>query len=319
MVGKRTDRGRKTCSIFCSDCPRGVAPRRAPRRLHPGTKIFRLKLVGALFFLGLFLFSRSERGTPPETWIWDRNRSEGNDTVLKKKSLLILQEASPGPIADILEVTSKVNRAYAKAWRYDYAKYTGIMKGDEALHATFNKAYLLETLLKTKGNFPNKRKNPRVPAFPLFDAVLMLGADAVIVDFHYDVLNVVPGNEMIGVNADTEKLNEEVIFLNLKHPHVLELSEKWVELSQEGMKHIGADGDIIFTKLLRAADESVVYRIKSQLVDSFSGEVIKYFRAPKRGMIKRDWLGKHSGLVTNALEQTVNAICYQFFPKCEVL
>jgi hypothetical protein len=53
-------------------------------------------------------------------WTWDHNHHSNPNRVL------VVQDASPGPDEVVLSVTSKVNRAYAKRWRFDYLQFTGI-------------------------------------------------------------------------------------------------------------------------------------------------------------------------------------------------
>jgi len=119
------------------------------------------------------------------TYIWDRNHRFGTTATVSatgtattssstpnnnvnrptKAAVLIVQDASPGLDEEVLFVTSKVNRAYAMRWGYDYLQFTGIavgmngVNGDNSIgttdsselwRATFNKPFLLSKLIQAK-------------------------------------------------------------------------------------------------------------------------------------------------------------------------
>ena len=122
------------------------------------------------------------------TYIWDRNHRFGTTATVSatgtattttttpnnnvnrptKAAVLIVQDASPGLDEEVLFVTSKVNRAYAMRWGYDYLQFTGIAVGmngmngvngdnsngttdsSELWRATFNKPFLLSKLIQAK-------------------------------------------------------------------------------------------------------------------------------------------------------------------------
>ncbi len=103
-------------------------------------------------------------------WTWDHNHRSNPNRVL------VVQDASPGPDQVVLSVTSKVNRAYAKRWRFDYLQFTGVglveqlnlqrdtgsgtnvasatsgytFSGSDSWMATFNKPFLLRKLVQAK-------------------------------------------------------------------------------------------------------------------------------------------------------------------------
>mmetsp|Transcript_26913 Transcript_26913/g.39849 ORF Transcript_26913/g.39849 Transcript_26913/m.39849 type:complete len:395 (-) Transcript_26913:99-1283(-) len=73
----------------------------------------------------------------PATWKWDYNHyspflpllpDDENDTSqppYKRTRTLIIQSLPPGAEEELLKITSRVNRAYAKRWGFDYLSYVG--------------------------------------------------------------------------------------------------------------------------------------------------------------------------------------------------
>eukprot|EP00568_Trieres_chinensis_P007151 CAMPEP_0183310544 /NCGR_PEP_ID=MMETSP0160_2-20130417/31986_1 /TAXON_ID=2839 ORGANISM="Odontella Sinensis, Strain Grunow 1884" /NCGR_SAMPLE_ID=MMETSP0160_2 /ASSEMBLY_ACC=CAM_ASM_000250 /LENGTH=214 /DNA_ID=CAMNT_0025474827 /DNA_START=392 /DNA_END=1036 /DNA_ORIENTATION=- len=212
-------------------------------------------------------------------------------------------------------VTSKVNRAYAKEWRHDYVKYTGIMKGNEYWHATFNKAYLLQSLLAAEGN-PSSKQKKQKNKLPSYDLVMMLDADSLISDLNYNVLDMFPEGRFIGINGiDSGHMKGGVVFFNLRHPDIWEFSKEWANRVKNS-----AGGEMALAAVLQSYGDKDVHTIEASLADSFAGTVIKFFRKPPlRTGRKIDWLREDTALVIAALEQTMTALCYQFYPKCELV
>ena len=97
----------------------------------------------------------------------------------------------------------------------DYLKFTGIALGQQPWQATFNKAYVLQHFVQAK---------LKKEGFEVYDAVLILDSNTVIVDLDYDVLALLPENKLLssGVKLDLSERDEysDVMIWNLNHPQI---------------------------------------------------------------------------------------------------
>lgn len=249
------------------------------------------------------------------SWEWDWNHYElGNrrGTTLfgseRRERLLIVQDSSHGQVADIMAVTSRLNRAYAREWGHDYVRITGVLFGTKPWHSSFNKARILRTLLDAKNKTP-------ATDIPSYDFALMLGADAVIVDLDYDLHQMLPQEHMISTNGN----DLSVVFWNLNHVKIQAFSQQLIIDSESSLNDAAADGNKVLNNLLDTASGTRT-SINPSLVDSFAGHVLKHARKPRsENGRKDDWLRKDSWLISGALEQIVDTVCYKFYPKCEVI
>lgn len=78
--------------------------------------------VALRFILSLALVKNSVQQDELE-WFWDRNHyvpEYGFDPQRQEqRTLLVVQDAAYGAEQQVIEVTQRVNRAYAKRWGYD--------------------------------------------------------------------------------------------------------------------------------------------------------------------------------------------------------
>jgi len=88
----------------------------------------------------------------PNEWLLDRNHYSGAliPPGIQRRTCVIVQDSAPGPEVEVLDATSRVNRAYAKRWGHDYLKFTGVALGSKPWQATFNKPFLLSSLLMAR-------------------------------------------------------------------------------------------------------------------------------------------------------------------------
>ena len=82
------------------------------------------KLIVALrLMLSLVLIENSVQQQQKLEWFWDRNHyvpEYGFDPQRQEqRTLLVVQDAAYGAEQQVIEVTQRVNRAYAKRWGYD--------------------------------------------------------------------------------------------------------------------------------------------------------------------------------------------------------
>jgi hypothetical protein len=122
-----------------------------------------------------------------------------------------------------LDATQKVNRAYARKFGYDYAALLGLPMGaTEGWMATFSKVQILYEVLNHH---------------PEYDALLNMDADALLVDFDYDLENLlvwpdarqyaVIGQRVGAEDLHTWNMNAGVTFWNMKHPDTRFIATCW--------------------------------------------------------------------------------------------
>lgn len=255
--------------------------------------------IALLTFLSI-QFVANLRVPPMTSWEWDWNDFEYGSE--RRKRLLIIQESGRGPAADVMAVTSRLNRAYARKWGHDFARVTGVIAGNKPWHSTFNRAHILQSLISSAN-------------IPSYEYALMLGADAVIVDLDYDVQKMDPRENMVATNGN----DLSVVYWDLNHVKIRAFAQQLLIETGRYLNDDTADGNELLTNLL---DTSGIrsHHIKPPLIDYFAGEVIKHVRQPPdEDGRKDDWIRTNSQLIIGALEQIVDAVCYQFYPKCEVV
>lgn len=181
--------------------------------------------------------------TPPSSP--DNNHS--NDIINNSKSdnqpsaVLIIQDASPGSDEEVLYVTSKVNRAYAKRWGFDYLQFTGIANGgSSSWQATFNKPFLLNQIIQARAENRNPNFVPDCyqdlknsgggatisitntttvsclikPTLHTssYDIVMLIDSSAIIVQLDYNIINLIQSDKMIATSIssilDAQNINK---------------------------------------------------------------------------------------------------------------
>uniref|UniRef100_A0A7S1BJF1 Nucleotide-diphospho-sugar transferase domain-containing protein n=1 Tax=Corethron hystrix TaxID=216773 RepID=A0A7S1BJF1_9STRA len=115
------------------------------------------------------------------------------------------------------DITEVANRAYAKRWNHDYVRMNGVAFGD---FAGYNKAEVLRIAMKKK----------------VYDAVILLDADAVIVDLDQNALDLIPESMLLTAHrvkrsdeSYTTNINNGVTIWNLRHENMSEVNGLWID------------------------------------------------------------------------------------------
>jgi len=275
-------------------------------------------------------------------WFWEVNpaRDETHKTTRKKK-LLIAQTADRGIYRTMLDVSQKANRAYARRHGYDYAVMVGlpweIARGRNKL-ATYNKVEVLSEVLRFNHRQSN---NP-------YDAVLIMDADAILVDFEFDIADLLedknppPGYATYsavitnqGGTGNLGDINIGVALWNLRHPETPFLAKWWktkslwalCKYNQLGRRDPArADQDGYYT--LRD-DQTKLSRIleyfypelphRSEAVRSVNGDLqntrVKHvLRDHGQGMV---WADKVDDSRLETIRKIVDDVCGQFERDCQ--
>ena len=116
--------------------------------LHTPLLFISIKILASSTFTAVLVHSQQppelsiqeqQRQPAPATWKWDYNHyspllpfipdyENENDTSQppsQRTRTLIIQSLPPGAEEQLLKITSRVNRAYAKRWGFDYVSYVG--------------------------------------------------------------------------------------------------------------------------------------------------------------------------------------------------
>mmetsp|Transcript_14180 Transcript_14180/g.39246 ORF Transcript_14180/g.39246 Transcript_14180/m.39246 type:complete len:394 (+) Transcript_14180:195-1376(+) len=110
------------------------------------------------------------------------------------------------------DISSRANKAYAKIHEFDYCRLNGVAYGShKGPEATYNKIHILKQLRTTYKNMS-------------YDAALLLDSDAVIVDFDFNVLDLLPKHILLTAHkvwphdvTHTWNVNAGVTLWNLHH------------------------------------------------------------------------------------------------------
>lgn len=252
-------------------------------------------------------------------WTWDHNvydphgvsRDEGHISQQNPK-LLILQHAASPKMAKIVDLTSRVNRAYARHIEADYVRVDGPMA-------------LCDTLTDVIG-----MKVASEGAWLQYDAILAMDPDAVFVEFDTNVLldMILPnGQRLVGIAGNITDIDQHgsgVLFLNTRHEESSTVLKLW---SRDCMSvHDRSFGDIaiLFDLVRKAYNQEALSNMVQELqppqVDYFSGSEIKFFRKPSEyeQMSRLQWLESDSEDVVIVLEQLIDSVCFKSYPKCEL-
>jgi hypothetical protein len=122
--------------------------------------------------------------------------------------VLMMQTADADVYRPMLEVTAEVNRTYCNQRGYRYESYFGIKRGRAPWMATYNRIFMLQEALM-RG----------------FEGwVIFADADAIIVDFDFDLLAYLEANSqycLIGATGGSDapwNLNAGILMINLGDP-----------------------------------------------------------------------------------------------------
>jgi len=250
-----------------------------------------------------------ESPLPKATWDW-HNFSRSERTNNTKTRLLIAQYSAHGTYARLLELTSPINKEYAKRWHHDIVILQGttmILPYDKDCtppeeRSRFNKVALLLNAL----SFSYK-----------YDQVLILDADTIIYDFSVDITTLLPADYMLTaqrVYEDdpivTTSINNGVTLWNLRNPLTNSLAREWDRASREGIPdNRPFRGDQYYLKKVLRREEyrSAVWTVWNEFYYK-NGTVIKHFQRSN----SRSW--NDTGLETREerIKIAVREICHRF-------
>eukprot|EP00587_Corethron_hystrix_P010747 CAMPEP_0113310962 /NCGR_PEP_ID=MMETSP0010_2-20120614/8397_1 /TAXON_ID=216773 ORGANISM="Corethron hystrix, Strain 308" /NCGR_SAMPLE_ID=MMETSP0010_2 /ASSEMBLY_ACC=CAM_ASM_000155 /LENGTH=207 /DNA_ID=CAMNT_0000166521 /DNA_START=414 /DNA_END=1037 /DNA_ORIENTATION=+ /assembly_acc=CAM_ASM_000155 len=148
-------------------------------------------------------------------------------------------------------MTEKVNRAYARRRHYDYVRMNGVAFGD---FAGYNKAEVLRTAIKMS----------------IYDAVLILDADAAIVDMDQDIMELLPTEMMLTAHrvrkedpSHTYNINNGVTLWNLHHAKISDVTTSWLSEIDKRVENgaFSSDQELLHKVLMTYSEEERTHMI----------------------------------------------------------
>jgi hypothetical protein len=274
---------------------------------------------------------------------WDHNiympsnsaKSPGNT------HFLIAQEA----LASLTEISSQPNRAYARQHGMDYVRYA---RGGASSHYSqcFDKVFLTSMIMdKQSGQDEETPRGILAPLFSLparieYDAVVLLPPDSIVTNLDYGIFDVLPKDKLAaiaGFEDDRSHITCKtgIVFYNLRHKYANAVAKLWRDLVEPLEVSCGAGNDIA---LLRDAIASVLEdgeelsTVVVSLQESSKGYVRQRIDGDGRPQedifrgITPSTPGPRAQMLLNnlpdvrvELETRANAVCYRYWPRCEVL
>lgn len=256
-------------------------------------------------------FPRICRDEPLREPIWEWHFfSNASKSSNNQKRLLIATYSAFGKYARLLELTSPINKAYAKIWSHDVVIVQGttlILPWDENCtppeeRSRFNKINLLLEALKQKEKY---------------DQLLLLDADTLIYDFSFDITQLVSNTTMLVAQRTqkedpraTPNLNNGVTLWNLHHPLTATVAEDWNHACRQGIPdNRPYRGDQFYLRQVLRSEERIASI--STVWDEFyyrDGTVVKHFQRSN----PRSWNETGMGSREERIQNTTREICDRF-------
>jgi hypothetical protein len=215
-------------------------------------------------------------------WEW-RSNSQRFATSKPQKQILMAQYSSFGDYAHMIELTTPINKAYARKWGHDFLMVQGstleleIDKGCEPLpsRSVYNKLDIL------KGALMKNKK---------YDLLLILDANAMMYDFDFDVTTLMDGENMLAGQRVSKKdpeprtwnINDAITIWNLHHPQTKDIAKEWSRRTVQGLEALKEHDDEYYLQaVLRKGDiHKQVKGLPIEFMDE-QGTVAKHFTRTK--------------------------------------
>lgn len=306
---------------------------------------------------------RRLQSSPDTKIFWDFNHGYTPMLQLPNESFtgpktLIIQSLPPGPEEQLLDVTSRVNRAYARRWGYDYLSYIGNSPDSYLINELYRMRYTQlqhqdNTTVSDSGTFkpspiPLSCSHPRK-----YDTVVVLQSDAMIVQLDFNILNLLPRsdsqeissieNENSEVQAtddsrslfaggiDTHPWNvySTVEVWNLNHSFFNTFSQTWID--NDLKENMGRASNAIVMKDLL----SVLQNATAQYSELSGDDSVPLLRTIPKEMvngiagtvIKQERDSMSTQVVTEqdlfkiipVIQGIADNTCYRYYPLCEIV
>jgi hypothetical protein len=319
--------------------------------------------AGLFFSLILIAYTlRRDTGSQPSVsstrpeWEWDLNvyyieqgtnnnasRSEvlalsPSERKNKRRNLLLVQVTGNPIRNELVDITSRPNRAYAHQWRRDYVRYSsnnGVAKTSKLDTTCVDQVAVINTILEKQRRESEGWRVPQQRGVS-YDVVALLSADAVIRDLDYDLLDLLPDDKLVALAGwkrddpwavSGSRIN--VVFFNLGHRHADRVVKAWSDALKSKRVTCGAGHEVsilldAIQSVLESDEElsSMIHPL-DQTDQGFVGDRSNEFAikglaphgASSRAVVSMSSLPDAAA----SLQTTADSVCYRYYPKCEVL
>lgn len=225
--------------------------------------------------------------------------------------------------AEIISITSKVNKAYAHKYEHDYLLARGVFievgdhpefaKGKVAAGSTSNKVGILEYAMQ----HPDKD----------WDYVLIMDSDAMMYDFERDIAliynmtheSLIAHRVLEATGIKSFNINAGVILWNIKHQQTQQIVNLWDdEIHKVFRKKVGEDQEALHKVLHRIPAKFRPVRAIRGDFEYSEGTVVKHFIRPGGKQVRRKW--DDSKLSTSSrvmhIRNTAEEICKKYEKDC---
>jgi len=142
-----------------------------------------------------------------------------SNTTATRKVLISQYTGLDAAYLEFTNITQRANKAYANKWNYDYLLMKGTaFNSNQVGISAYNKLSVLRKAIDAK----------------VYDVLLILDSDAVIVDLDQDVLDLMPESMLLTAcrnhesdSPHTWNLNNGVTLWNLRHERMEEVYTEW--------------------------------------------------------------------------------------------
>mmetsp|Transcript_27048 Transcript_27048/g.64622 ORF Transcript_27048/g.64622 Transcript_27048/m.64622 type:complete len:710 (-) Transcript_27048:262-2391(-) len=208
----------------------------------------------------------------------DSTVTNSSNNMNNQRRLALIAAITPDKsLRRLTEMSSRVNRAYARQWQMDYTEYSAGFRFHND-KSCFDKSYVLKTIVEemttrsktvkahdhdgasslsvldsslSSSSLEEEEEKESPPKVP-YDAIVLLPSDAIILDLDQNIVDTllppqklaaISGWNQIDDDDDDNKLssNAGVVMINLRHELAKPVAELWWKMSQRRSVSCGDD------------------------------------------------------------------------------
>lgn len=357
--------------------------RRSRQKWNAGTaSALLVALVLVLIARSHMLSGRGTRDVRRDpNWRWDHNTYDRTSSITERNqrnhsletqpimqdspddtanagNVLILQTAESSSLDELIDITSRVNRAYAHHFRFDYARVS--WQASDTRTACSAKALALYNIavrpgvLQTHNSSASQSAPPQFAAPVRYHSVLLLPADAMLLDMDWDVRHILPPDSLVAVagwetvrgledpSSDGNATPEPVVrsdpagptgtlMFNIRHKLAAHVATAWWSRTEESpfTCRSGSDMEHLIQAMEAVAAAngeslaSLVHRLNetnSGFLCSADGERIIKELIPRTPTCQTTVMAAATLQQSKVTLQTAaDSVCYRYYPRCELL
>jgi hypothetical protein len=242
-------------------------------------------------------------------WEWKRFRNITHPS----NNLLISQYDSGMDVyyATLLNISKRVNQAYASKYHFDYVALHGIAfrtpydtwRVPRPSRATYNKISIVEKAIELN-----------------YDYLLILDSDAMMYDFTRDISELIPSDRLIMAHKVYKRgfhfsVNIGVILWNLRHPMIKTVVKRWKDIcTAQVFLGISDNDQNPLQRLLQVMGPRKFIQGNRNEFAYNEGEFVKHFKRKN----SRSWKNANTDQRANEMQSIADEVCYRHQPACSI-